>query len=185
MTLKIKDGRMRGDLTKDISVLAGGPDGASYTLMHEQKRYLRMTKEQLQEMRKRVPDATVEAGAAKLEPTGKKEKIGEFATEVFTWKIGKISATYWVAPAYPNFAAINAQLDAVQKSGLGSLSQGLTPTMSSFPGLVVQTELKMGEDKVTSTITSVKEEPVDAKVFELPEGYVEVNLPDKAVPGAE
>src|SRR5690606_31667488 len=66
MTLRIKDGRMRGDLTKEISVIAGGPDGASYTLMHEQKRYLRMTKEQLAEMRKQVPDATVEAGAAKL-----------------------------------------------------------------------------------------------------------------------
>lgn len=184
MTLKLKDGRMRGDLTKDISVLAGGPDGASYTLMHDQKRFLRMTKEQLQEMRKRVPDATVEAGAAKLEPTGRKEKIGEFETEVYTWKIGKIDATYWVAPAYPNFQAINAQIEKVQQSGLGALSQGLTPAMALLPGLVVQTELKMGKDKVTSTITSVKEEPVDPKVFELPEDYTEINLPAQAAPAA-
>lgn len=185
MTLRIKDGQMRGDLTKEISVIAGKPDGASYTLMHEQKRYLRMSKEQLQEMRKQVPDATVEAGSAKLEATGKKEKVGEFETEIYTWKVGKIDARYWVAPGYPNHQAINAELDKVQQSSLGSLAQGLTPKMSEFPGLVVQTELKMGEDKVLSTIKSVKDEPVDPKVFEVPSDYTEVNIPEQTAPKAE
>ncbi|MGV3531078.1 MAG: DUF4412 domain-containing protein [Chthoniobacteraceae bacterium] len=185
MTLRIKDGQMRGDLTKEISVIAGGPDGASYTLMHEQKRYLRMTKEQLAEMRKQVPDATVGAETAKLEPTGEKAKVGEFETEIYKWKVGKIEAKYWVAPAYPNHQAINAELDKVQQSSLGSLAEGMTPKMSDFPGLVVQTELKMGEDKVLSTIKSVKEEPVDPKVFELPKDYTEVNLPEQKAPAAE
>jgi hypothetical protein len=35
----------------------------------------------------------------------------------------------------------------------------------------------MGASKVTTTIQSIKQDPVDATIFDLPKGYREVALP--------
>jgi hypothetical protein len=56
------------------------------------------------------------------------------------------------------------------------------PASSDFPGMIVKTEIKMGQKTITTTIVSVKEENVDPKEFEIPEDYKELPAPSFSAP---
>jgi hypothetical protein len=187
VVLKIKGDKLRADLPRDVSSITDLSTGEVVTLMHAQKSYLRIPAERAKEMLKRMQDRVSDGKSAapepaKLQATGKNEKVGEWETQIFTTKIGGLDVTYWVAKDFPNYAAVSGQLQKFQQASLGNLSGALGPKAEEFGGMPVKTEMTLGGKKITNTIVSVKEEPVDAAIFELPDSYKEIELPEQKEP---
>ena len=178
VTMKIKGDKIRADLPKGVSSITDAATGEVITLMHSQKSYLRIPAERTRAMLERMQEMSGKGGNGeppKLQPTGKKEKVGEWETEVFTSKIGEMELTYWLAKDFPDFERLLESMTKIQQGSMGGLNLG--PSMKEFPGMPVKTEMKLGGKKITSTISSIEEKPVDAAIFELPKEYKEINLP--------
>jgi hypothetical protein len=182
MTIKVKDGKARADIAQQVSTITDGSTGETITLMHAQKSYMRMSAERskalLQQLQK-LQGAQPGAGATppKLTPTGRKEKVDKYDCEVFTWSTGPANVTYWIAKDFPNYAQVNAALEKTQNAGLNAVAKGMLPNSADFPGMPVKTEMTVNGQKVTTTIVSVTEEPVDAVAFEVPKDYKEMAMP--------
>lgn len=180
VTLRIKGDKIRADLPRDVSSITDAATGEVITLMHPQKSYLRIPAEHTKAMLERMQKLAGANGGAeqpKLQPTGKKEKVGEWETEVFTSKVGGMETTFWVAKDFPNYERVMESMSKVQQSSLGGLNKSLGPAPKEFPGMPVKTEMSLNGKKITSTITSVEEKPVDASIFEPPKAYKEIGLP--------
>ena len=182
IVVKIKESKARAELSPQISYIIDGVSGESITLMHAQKAFMKVSAEQGKALMERMQKSE---GATPSKPvaTGKKENVDQWAAEIFTWSNGSLSVKYWVAKDFPNAAAIQAAMDKARAGGLGAMNKSMLPANSEFPGMVVKTEMKTKGKTVTSTIVSVKEEPVDAKQFEIPADYKE--LPTPAFPPPE
>ena len=192
-TLRLKGNKLRVDIASRAGPVSSVMDmdtGDSMTLMHGQKLVRRMggaqTKETIEDLKKKagkVPDPAV----AKPEATGRKEKVGEFNTEVFTWKGANGVQTMWVTKDLPNYAKVKAQFDLISKSPTASQQRGLAPDMTTLPGVVVKTELDKAGQKFTSTVLSVKEEELNPALFEAPPDYRDAEKrgkPDAPAPEA-
>ena len=186
ITVRIKDTKARAELSPQISYIIDGASGESITLMHTQKGFMKVSAEQgkalLQKMQK---TAGTSGTPAKPVNTGQKENVDQWPAEIFTWSSGTLAVRYWVARDFPNAAAIQTAMDKARAGGLGALNKNLLPSNSDFPGMVVKTEMKTKGKVVTSTILSVKEEPVDAKQFEIPADYKELPTPTVETPAAK
>ncbi|MHA3770549.1 DUF4412 domain-containing protein [Verrucomicrobiota bacterium sgz303538] len=180
VTMKIKGDKIRTDLPKEVSSITDAATGEVITLMHAQKSYLRISAEQaraLMERMQKLSGAQAGNGSPKLQPTGRKEKVGEWETEVFTTKVGEMEITYWIAKDFPNYAQLLESMSKIQQISLGGLNKNVGPDPKEFQGMPVKTEMTLGKKKITSTIVSVKEEPMNPAVFELPKDYKEISLP--------
>jgi hypothetical protein len=180
MTMQIKGDKIRADLPKEVSSITDTATGEVITLMHSQKSYLRIPPERTRAMMERMQKLSGAQGGAeqpKLTPTGKKEKVGNWETEVFTSKIGEMDITYWIAKGFPNYQQLLESMTKIQQGSLGGLNKNLGPDPKEFQGMPVKTEMNLNGKKITSTIISVEEKPVDAAIFELPKAYKEISLP--------
>jgi hypothetical protein len=180
MTVRIKDDKARTDVSPEVSTITDAATGEVITLMHARKEIMRISANAAKELLDRSKKMQQEPGGAdrpKLQPTGKTEKVGGRMTERFTWEFGSMKLTYWIAKDYPDYASILAQIKKVQ-AGVTALAAGMTPDPAEFPGMPVKTEMIVNaKHKVTTTLVSVKEEPVDPKLFEIPPGYKELPPP--------
>jgi hypothetical protein len=165
--------------------------GDSVTLMHAQKMAMKVsgaqTKQMMEMMKKQTGVGDGKTDAPKPTATGKTEKVGAFNAEIYTWAGNGMTQTLWVSKDFPDFAKIKPQLDKVNQSAAGGMARGMAPDQSTLPGMVVKSQMEMAGMKITTTILSVKEEPVDAAVFEAPKDYKEMaqpTLPGGAVPSA-
>ena len=178
VVLKIKGDNVRADMPQSVSSITNTATGEIITLMHSQKSFLRISgdrsKQLLERMQQQVYGTAAPAEPAKLQPTGKKEKVGEWDTEVFTCKIGAMTVTYWIAKDFPNFAAVAESLQKIQLASLGNFG----PKTQDLSGMPVKIEMDFDKKKITNTILSVKEEAVDESVFALPKNYKEIELPE-------
>ena len=177
-TIRIKDGKSRADLAQSLSLITDNTTGDAYTLKHGERTFMKILAAQsealLEEMRKKRGDAP----PPELKPTGRKEKVGEHACEIFKCDLGGLTVTYWIARDFPNYAAIQQQLSAVQSNSLALASKGLMPDPAKFPGMTIKTELELSGKKVTTTTLSVQETPVPAATFDIPAGYKETPSPE-------
>jgi hypothetical protein len=88
--------------------------------------------------------------------------------------------TYWIAKDFPNTESILAVMKSMQ-TGAALFASGFTPDPAEFRGLPLKTEMAVaGKKSFTATVVSVKEEPVDGAVFEVPGEYRE--MPPAALP---
>ncbi|MEP6671604.1 MAG: DUF4412 domain-containing protein [Chthoniobacter sp.] len=177
-TIKIKGDRARTNLNSTVSMITNGATGEMITLMHTGRTYLKMSPEQTKAMMEQLQKFRGGPEPAKLQPTGKKEKIGEYDCEIFTAGLGTLTATYWIAKDFPNYPGILAQLDKFQSSSLSAMGKGLLPDIKDFPGMPMKTEIVMNGKKVATTLVSVKEDNVDPKSFDIPAGYKEITSPE-------
>lgn len=180
ITIKIKDAKARADIAPQISNLINGMTGETTTLMHAQKSYMKIGPEQakaLMEQMQALQNGAKPGPPAKPVATGQKETVEQWATEIYSWTGGNMSARFWVAKDFPNGPAIQAALDKVQSGGLAAVSKNLMPASSDFPGMVVKTEMKFAGKTVTSTIVSVVEGPLDPQDFAVPADYKELATP--------
>lgn len=186
IVVKIKETKARAELSPQITYIIDGASGDSITLMHGQKAFMKVSAEQGRALMEQMQKTEGTGGSpAKPVATGQKETVDQWPAEIFTWSSGALAVRYWVAKDFPNAAAIQTAMDRARAGGLGALNKNLLPANSDFPGMVVKTEMKTKGKTVTSTIVSVKEEPVDAKQFEIPADYKELPTPALSQPEAK
>ena len=186
MTMKIKGEKIRTDMEAGpagaISSIVDITSGDSLTLMHAQKMAMKtsgaQTKQMVEAIKKQLGAAADgKSPASKPTDTGKSEKVGNYNAEIYTWTNPTGTYTFWVAKDFPNYAKIKDQLDKLNKAAAAGMGQGMAPDYGALPGMAVKTMIEMSGQKVTTTIVSVKEEPVDAALFDAPKDYQQMAQP--------
>jgi Domain of unknown function (DUF4412) len=184
VTLRLKDDKARVDISGQVSMLTNVATGDSVTINHNARVFMRIPAAEAQKVRDTAiglkPDSTAENPT--LKPAGRKEKVEGYECEIFTWSVGELKVTDWIARDYPNFAPILAALARFQGAGLASAARPLMPPLDQFPGMVIRREMNSRAGKSTTTLVSAKEEPLDAALFEVPKDYKEqpaLQLPSK------
>jgi len=176
-TIRIKGDKARTDLTPTVSMITDGATGEMVTLMHSGRTYLKVSPEQTKAMMEELQKFRTSPEPAKLQPTGKKEKIGDYDCDIFTATLGAMTITYWVARDFPNYQAVLAQLEKFQAGTISAMGKGLMPELKDFPGMIMKTELDLGGKKTDTTLISAKEENVDPGIYAIPKGYTEISSP--------
>lgn len=188
MTMKIKGDKIRTDVSPEVSTITDAKSGDVTTIMNSQKSYMVIpasaSKALMEKMQKGMAQASPGASpaAVKLTDTGRKEKVNGYDTEVYTSSIGGMKMTYWIAPNFPDWKKVLDGMMAFQRGGLAAMTKGMMPAASDFTGMPVKTEVDMGAQKITTTLESVKEEPVADTEFQIPAGYTEIKMPSFNAP---
>ncbi|HJT82269.1 MAG TPA: DUF4412 domain-containing protein [Chthoniobacterales bacterium] len=182
MTVKVKDNMVRIDSSPTVSTIFDARTGEITNLMLDQKKIFRMSAKKLKAaaaLLNQYTAADKKSGGAKpaLVATGKKEKVNGYDTEEYVFDAPTYKASYWVAPQYPNGAAIMKQLELLN-SGLFD-SQGMyLPDYRSLTGLPIKTVMAIAGNQITSTLVSVKQDPIAATEFVPPKDFEEMKVPD-------
>ncbi len=185
MTVKMKGNKLRIDISKEASVMTDTESGDMTTLMHSQKVYMQVSGAMTAQMLKNAAAQSGKSGNEKvtLQPTGKKETVNGYETEIYTTVVGDQKATYWIAKDYPEGAKFLDFFKKMQGSALSKMAREAAPQPEDFPGVPVKTQVEMGAgQKVTTTLMSLKDEPVNDSEFAVPAGYKAMSMP--TMPGA-
>ncbi len=180
MVMKVKGDKARTDMPAgmmgNMTVLMDVKAGESITLMHGPKMMLRM----------KTGDAMAAAAAAvdatkiqKPKATGQTEKVGAWDAEIFEAETGMGPARMWVAKDFPNYAAVQKELKRI--SDATTKGKTFDPSNFDMGGMVVKSEMSSPVGKIISTLVRVDTKSLDAKEFEVPQGYTEQKMP--AIPG--
>lgn len=185
VTMKLKGDRARMDMPSplggNVTTLMNFTSGEMITLLHQQKMAMKLN---LADVKKQQEAGQKALGvdSSKIEKpkaTGKTEKVGDFDTEIFEMNQGTLQAKLWIAKSFPNAQAIKDQMMKLSSAMGGA---GFDPSKVDVPGMVVKSEVTTPVGKMTITLVKAKEEPVDEKEFDKPEGYQEMQMPK--LPGA-
>jgi hypothetical protein len=185
VTIMTKGDKMRIDTTPQISTIVDSKTGEIVTLMRDQKCAVRISAEKMKaasEMINKFTDKNAGAEKAKPRPTGRKETIRGYEAEEYAVDGGFLKASYWLAPTYPDGAAILRQLQAIKPEVWSSANPG-GPSFQDFPALPIRTVVDMGGTKLTTELVSAKQDPVPDSAFAIPADYREVKGPELSVPG--
>jgi hypothetical protein len=187
MTMKFKGNKVRADVSPQLTTLTDAATGEVTTIMHPQKTYMSIpassTKAMMEQMQARTQGAAGSpAPHPKLQPTGRKEKINGFDTAEYVCDFGGMKISYWLAPGFPNWSGVLAAIMKFQQGGLAAMAKAFMPDPSDFAGMPIRTETAMNGQKVTTTLVSVKDQPVDESEFKIPAGYTETKMPSFNAP---
>jgi hypothetical protein len=180
-----------GGVTGDTSSIWDADTGDSAFLSHQKKTFKKTSGASGAQLRERLKynkkqsgnSNTADAMPKKLVDTGKSEKIGGYDANIFTWPlVDGPSTTYWIAKGYPNYEKIKVDLAKLDHVGAQFLGVELLPKYEDLPGMVMKLQIVQLVDKTnawtaTTTLISVKEEPVDPSIFEIPKDYKELTTP--------
>lgn len=180
-TTKVKGDKLRVDIASGpagaMSSIVDTKTGDAVQLVHSQKMAVKTGAAQLKaamEMAKQK--AGLKDGATPpLKATGQSEKVGDYDCDVYTWTDGNTTSKLWVAKNHPQAAALKAFEKQMKSGFFGGMQVG--PDTSTLPGPAIKTETTTQGTTVTSTITSIKEQDVDAKEFDVPSDYQTMQLP--------
>src|SRR5205823_4802270 len=140
MTIKVKGDKARIDAPPQITAIFDGSTGELVNLLNDQKTVVRVSPDKMKaigEMLNQVSNNKAVPQPTKLTPTGQRELINGYETEQYTYEGPDFKATYWVAPNYPNGAAVLAQLQSI-KSELWDAANTKMPDFRDFPGLPIR-----------------------------------------------
>ena len=180
MTIKIKGDKARIDATPELTTIVDGKTGEVINLMKDQKAVVRMSAEKMKaaaDMISKYTGKNEKSAKPKLTATGKKEAINGYEAEEYVCDTPFGKATYWIAPKYPDGAAILKQMQSL-KSEIWNPTNSNMPDYRDFPGLPIKTVMNMGGTVVTSTVTSVKQESLSDADFLVPKDFQEVKAPE-------
>jgi hypothetical protein len=195
MTIKIRGDRARIDASPQLTTIFDGKTGEVINLLNDQKTVVRISPGKLKavtDMLDKFSDKKTAPEKPKLTPTGRKETVNGYATEQYTYDGPGFKAIYWIAPDYPDGAAILAQLQSI-KSEFWDAANTRMPDFRDFPGLPIRTRMILGKEmpadkpgaspaehgtEITSTITSVSHDPINDIEFTVPGDFKERKLPD-------
>jgi hypothetical protein len=182
MIMKLKGDKMRIEVSPKLATIIDTRTGEMINLMSDQKTVVRMSGDKVKaamQMAVQFNDKNAHKPAekAKLVATGKKEVLNGQETEQYTYDAPDFKATYWIAPNYPNGAGILKQLQALNPD-IWKMSNAQMPDYRDFPGLPIKTVLTMKGTQITTTLVSVKEDPLSDADFVVPKDYQEMKLPD-------
>jgi hypothetical protein len=195
MTIKVKGDKARIDAPPHITAIFDGTTGELINLLNDQKTVVRISPDKMRAVVDTLNKfGNNKAGSQKprLKPTGQRETINGYDTEQYTYDGPDFKATYWIAPNYPNGAAVLAQLQSI-KSEFWDAANTKMPDFRDFPGLPIQMRIIVGKQdaagghdasasghptEITSTITGVGLDSVPDSQFSVPADFKETKLPD-------
>jgi len=177
MTLRIKGDKARADLSAQISMITDLVTGDTVSLNHPAKVMVRIPGTEAAKMRELSIGLKPNSEPPKLTATQRKEKVDNRDCQVFTWRVGELEVTDWIDPTYADWKAVIGELQRFQNAGLANSAQPLMPPLDQFPGMVIKREMNHKGTKTTATLVSSKMDPIDEKIFEIPQGYKEQTAP--------
>jgi len=195
LTIKVKGDKARIDAPSQITAIFDGTTGELINLLNDQKTVVRISPDKMRavaDMLNKFGNNKAGSQKPRLTPTGQRETINGYDTEQYTYDGPDFKATYWIAPDYPNGAAVLAQLQSI-KSEFWDAANTKMPDFRDFPGLpirmrmIVATENPAGghgtsvsghPTEITSTITGVSLASIPDSQFTVPADFKETKLPD-------
>src|SRR6266478_5595846 len=205
MTIKVKGDKARIDASPQVSAIFDGTTGELINLLNDHKTIVRISPDKMRAIADMLNQfSSNKAGADKprLTSTGQKEMINGYDTEQYTYDGPDFKATYWIAPNYPNGAAVLAQLQSI-KSELWDAANTKMPDFRDFPGLPIRMRMIVGKEneaagqgakenhagehsasalghpiEITSTVTGVSLDSIADSQFTVPANFKETKLPD-------
>ncbi|HXM32143.1 MAG TPA: DUF4412 domain-containing protein [Chthoniobacterales bacterium] len=177
ITMKLKGDKARMEAA-NMTTIMDGKTGDVLTLMDAQKKFVRISGEKakaIAEMASKYSGTTAEK--PKLIATGRKETINGYETEEYVWETPKLKASYWIAPKYPDGVAIIKQLQAATPTLWNDIAKGMLD-YHDLPGIALRTKIKLGNKDITSTITSIKQDPLSDAEFSVPADFQELKIPN-------
>lgn len=178
ITLKLKGDKIRVEAPPKVTAIIDGRTGDMITLMNAQRKFLRISGEKT----KAIADLAAKYGGntpekTKLTATGKKMTINGYEAEEYVSESKLFKARYWIAPSFPDSAAIIKQLQAVVPSAWNDLAKGMMD-YRDLPGFPLRTQVTTGDEEVTSTVVSVSRDPLTDAEFSVPKDFEEMKLPN-------
>jgi hypothetical protein len=184
--MKLHGDKMRLDQPdSSLSVIVDLKSRDSITLLTTNKTYLKRFGSEVRWEMSEEKKYTGGTNAMDLPParpvdTGKSETVNGFHAEIYTWTGAHgLTGTLWVAAGFPNYDAIRAELFKLDQFNDSGPHRNAQPALSLLPGMVVKNVSMVKGHVVTNTLVSVKVEPVDPSLFELPADYVPWKRVDK------
>jgi hypothetical protein len=183
--LQVKGEKMRADVSPEMSVISDGARGESLTLMHKARSYLRIPDAEMQKLMAMAgQNGAAKPAPPQLKSTGRHQQINGHDAEEFVADFGKMKTSFWIARDFPGAKeVIREMIKFHQRSAFGRGNEGWGLDPSQFPGVPVRTETDLGGRKITSTVVSVSQDPVDEKIFAVPADYQALPSPAFGVPG--
>jgi hypothetical protein len=178
ITLKLKGDRVRMEATPTTTVIVDGKTGDTLTLMNAEKKFIRISGDKakaIAEMAAKYGGTTSER--PKLAPTGKKTTINGYEAEEYIGETAKFKASYWIAPTFPDSAAILKQLQAVIPTAWNDLAKGMLD-YRDLPGFPLRIHVRKEGDEITSTVITVKQDQLSEAEFAVPKDFQEMKIPN-------
>ncbi len=91
-------------------------------------------------------------------------------------------ASYWIAPSFPDSAAIMKELQAVIPAAWNDLAKGMMD-YRDLPGFPLRTQVKTDDAEITSTVTAVRRDPLSDAEFLVPKDFQELKIPNMQISG--
>ena len=181
ITLKIKGDKIRMEATPQMTMIVDGKTGDTITLMNQQKKIVRISGDKA----KAIAEMAAKYGGGssakpKLVATGKKMTIDSYEADEYVAESKQFKAHYWIAPSFPNSAAVLKQLQAVVPAAWNDLAKGMID-YRDLPGFPIRTQMTIGDDEIVSTVVAVKTDPLSDAEFLPPADFQEMKIPN--VPG--
>jgi hypothetical protein len=183
ITLKVKGDKIRMEATPQMTMLVDGRTGDMITLMNAQKKIVRISGDKakaIAEMAAKYGGGTT--GKLKLVATGKKMTVLGYEAEEYVAETKAFKAHYWIAPSFPNSAAIVKQLQTIIPAAWNDLAKGMID-YRDLPGLPLRTQVTVGDDEIVSTVVAVKIDPLSDSEFLPPKDFQEVKIPNVETSG--
>src|SRR5438094_6552632 len=146
MTIKVKGDKARIDASPQITAIFDGTSGELINLLNDQKTIVRISPDKMRaiaDMLNQFGNNKAGSQEARLTPTGLRETINGYDTQQYTYDGPDFKAIYWIAPNYPNGAAVLAQLQSI-KSEFWDAANTKMPDFRDFPGLPIQMRIIVG-----------------------------------------
>jgi hypothetical protein len=183
VTVKIKGDKERIEGAEQPTRILDGKSGEMISLMSDKKSFVKVSAEQIKAAAETVNKfgGDQKAAAPKLTPTGKKETINGYETEEFVYEATQFKASFWIARKYPDASGILKEMQAPVSGAWKPSNMGM-PDYTDFQGLPLKTVISMGANQMTTTITSIKKDPLNAAEFEIPKDFQELRRPVQPAP---
>ncbi len=187
ITLKIKDTKCRVDATEQTTALMDSKTGETTVLIHPQKSFMKISKEQLVAQAKAMKDMlgnqSDNPAGAELKPTGKKEKINGYDTEEYTYDLNGTHNTVAVAKDFPNYKGLVTALYNVQSGPGMEAFRTMALPPDKFPGMPIRSTVEVMNQKVTTTLESAQQTTLADADFNVPSDYQELKMNAPAAGG--
>jgi hypothetical protein len=179
ITMKLKGDKARVEVAH-MTTIMDGKTGDVITLMDAQKKFVRISGDKakaIAEMASKYSGTTASTEKPKLTATGRKETINGYETDEYVWETPALKASYWIALKYPDGDAIIKQLQAATPTLWNDIAKGMLD-YHDLPGIALRTKIKLQNKDITSTITSIKQDPLSDAEFSPPADFQELKIPN-------
>ncbi|MDQ6912946.1 MAG: DUF4412 domain-containing protein [Verrucomicrobiota bacterium] len=181
MVMKIKGDKARVEPNAKMTMIIDNKTGEMLNLMHEQKKFIRISSAQVQAVAGLAigDDKDDDAASAKpaLKATGRKETILGYEAQEYVTETPSFKATYWISTTYPGAKEITQQLQSVSNNVWKSAAKHM-PDMRDFRGLPLRSVVTVNGKEITSTLVSAKQDSLGDDEFVVPKDYQEIKMPD-------